>query len=154
MNIRPRIRRAIYFVVPALLVGALALPRALAWHHQHHQLESSVELSEHLGDGLDYLLHKVNATDAQHAQANAIVQKRAPQLYAVISQARDLRMQLKQALLAEQVDTAKVQAVHTQLDALTKQASDIGLASLTEVAQILTPDQRKQISDRIARFEH
>ncbi|MET0287460.1 MAG: periplasmic heavy metal sensor [Polyangiales bacterium] len=152
MKISPNIRRALYVVVPALLVGALALPRALAWHHHH--VESSVELGERLDDGLDYLLHKVDASDAQHKQADAIVQKRAPELYAVISEGREVRKQLKQALLAEQVDAAKVQAVRGRLDALTKQASDIGLASLTEVAQLLTPAQRKQLSDRLARFEH
>jgi Spy/CpxP family protein refolding chaperone len=153
MNISPKIRRALYVVVPALLVGAIALPRAFAWHHHHH-VESSVELGEHLDDGLDFLLRKVDATDAQHAQASAIVQKRAPELYAVMSEGREVRKQLKQALLAEQVDAVQVQAVRTRLDALTKQATDIGLASLTEVAQVLTPAQRKQVSERLARFEH
>jgi protein CpxP len=152
MKISPNIRRALYIVVPALLVGALALPRAFAWHHHH--VESSVELGEHLEDGLDYLLHKVDATDAQHQQANAIAHRRAPELYAVVSEGREVRKQLKQALLAEQVDAAKVQAVRARLDALTKQASDIGLTSLTEVAQLLTPAQRKQLSERLARFEH
>ncbi len=150
MNIK--IRRALWVVVPALLVGALAMP-AFAWHHHHH-VESSAELGEHLGDGLDYLLRKVDATDAQKAQASAIVQKRSPELYAVISEAREVRKQLKTALLAAQVDQAQVQAVHTRLDALTKQAGDIGLATLTEVAQILTPEQRAKVSERLDRFEH
>lgn len=153
MNLSPNLRRALYVIVPALLVGALALPRALAWHHHHH-VESSVELGEHLGDGLDFLLRKVDATPAQHAQADAIVQKRAPELYAVISEGREVRKQLKQALLAEQVDPARVAAVRTRLDALTKQASEIGFASMTDVAQLLTPAQRKQVAERLARFEH
>jgi periplasmic protein CpxP/Spy len=152
MNIRPNFRRALFVVVPALLVGALALPRALAWHHHH--LESSLELGEHLEDGLDHLLDKVDATDAQHAQADAIARRRAPELYAVISEGREVRKQLKQALLAEQVDLTRVETVRARLDALTKQASDNGLASLTEVAQLLTPAQRKQVSERLARFEH
>src|SRR5689334_21405707 len=118
MNIK--FRRALYVIVPALLVGALALP-AMAWHHHHH-VESSVELGEHLEEGLDFVLHKVDASDAQHKQATAIAQKRAPELYAVISEGREVRKQLKQALLAEQVDPAAVQAVRTRLDALTKQA--------------------------------
>jgi periplasmic protein CpxP/Spy len=153
MNISPKFRRALYILVPALLVGAVALPRALAWHHHHH-VASSIELADHLDDGLDHLLDHVDATDAQHAQATAIAQKRAPELYAVVSEGREVRKQLSQALLAEQVDVAKVQAVRARLDALTKQASDIGLASLTEVAQLLTPAQRKQVSERLARFEH
>jgi periplasmic protein CpxP/Spy len=153
MNISPNIRRALYVIVPALLVGAFALPRALAWHHHHH-VTSSVELAEHLDDGLDHLLDHIDASDAQHAQATAIAQKRAPELYAVVSEGREVRKQLSQALLAEHVDPAKVQAVRARLDALTTQASEIGLSSLTELAQVLTPAQRKQVSERLARFEH
>jgi Spy/CpxP family protein refolding chaperone len=149
-----KLRRIAWIALPAVLVGTVglvALPRALAWHHHH--VSSSEELGEHLEDGLDFMLHKVDATDAQHAQADAIAAKRAPELFNVVTEGREVRQQLKTALLAEQVDLARVAAVHARLDLLTKQASDIGLATLTEVAQVLTPAQRKQLSERLARFE-
>jgi Spy/CpxP family protein refolding chaperone len=148
-----QVRRALWIALPALLVGAVALPRAMAWHH-HHSVASSVELQEHLQDGLDHILDRVDASDAQHEQADAIAVKHAPELYGLISQGRDLRKQLKLALLAEQVDPAKVAAARSQLEALTKQASDIGLTTLTEVAQVLTPAQRKEIAQHLERFEH
>jgi protein CpxP len=148
-------KRAMYIALPLLLAGAIgviALPRALAWHHHHH-VQSSAELSEHLQGGLEHLLDKVDATDAQRAQADAIALRRAPELYTVLHEGREVRQQLKQALLADAVDVAKVQSVRARLDALSKQASEIGLASLTELAQVLTPEQRQALSERLARFE-
>ncbi|MDB4987778.1 MAG: hypothetical protein JWN04_2956 [Myxococcaceae bacterium] len=148
-----QVRRALWIVLPALAVGAVALPRALAWGHHHHHAGSAAELAEHMESGLDHLLDQVDATDPQRAQANAIAARRAPELFAVITQGREVRQQLKQVLLAEQLDKTKLAGVQAQIDALARQASAIGLDTVFEVSEVLTPAQRKQVADRLARFE-
>ena len=148
------LRRALWVIVPALLVGAFALPRALAWGHHHPRASSPAELAEHLEDGLDHLLDRVDATDAQRELASAIAERRAPELFAVITQGRAVRQQLKQALLAEQLDPQKLATARAQLNELATRASTIGLDSVYELAQVLTPAQRKQVADKLARFDH
>jgi Spy/CpxP family protein refolding chaperone len=151
---KSRIRRALWVIVPALLVGALALPRALAWGHPHPHASSPAELAEHLEDGLDHLLDRVDATDEQRAQASAIAERRAPELFAIITEGKLVRQQLKQALLAEQLDAAKLAAARTRLNELATKASAVGLDSVFELSQVLTPAQRKQVADKLSRFDH
>jgi len=148
------IRRTLWIVGPALLIGALALPRALAWGHHHAKATSPAELTEHLESGLARLLDKVDATDAQRAAADAIAQRRAPELFAVITEGRAVRQQLKQVLLAEQLDKTKLEQARTKLDALASKASNIGLDSVFELSEVLTPAQRKQVADHLSRFDH
>jgi protein CpxP len=150
---KSRIRRALWVIVPALVVGALALPRALAWGHHHPHASSPAELADHLEDGLDHLLDRVDATDQQRARASAIAERRAPELFAVMTEGRAVRQELKLALLAEQLDHAKLDAARARLNELATKASTIGLDSVYELAQVLTPAQRKQVADKLSRFD-
>ena len=149
-----RVRRVLWIVVPVLLVAMLALPKALAWGRHHVHAKSPAELTEHLDDKLEYVLDKVDASDAQRAKAHEIAERRAPELFALMSEGREARRALKDTLLAEQLDRARLDAARTRLDALADRATDVGLESVFELAEVLTPAQRKQIADRLARFEH
>jgi periplasmic protein CpxP/Spy len=151
---RSRFRRALFVIVPALALGALAIPTALAWGHGHHHAKTAAELNEHLERGLDHLLDRVDATDAQRERANAIAARRSPELFALMSEGRSVRQQLKQVLLAEQLDKAQLAQLRVQLDTLANRATDIGLSSVYELADVLTPAQRKELADRLSRFEH
>lgn len=152
---RSKLRRALWVLIPALALGALAIPRALAWgFHHHHHAENAEELGEHLTHGLDRLLDRVEATDAQKTRASAIAERRAPELFALMEEGRALRKQLKQALLAEQLDKALLDKTRLDLDALADKLSDVGLSTMAELAEVLTPAQRKRIADKLAKFEH
>jgi protein CpxP len=151
---RSRLRRALWILVPALALGALAIPRALAWTHDHHHAKTPAELNEHLERGLDHLLDRVDATDAQREQASAIASRRAPELFALLSEGRALRQKLKQVLLADKLDKAQLDTLRGQLDTLANRATDIGLSGVYELADVLTPAQRKELAERLSRFEH
>ena len=148
-----RLRRALWIVVPVLAVGLVALPRAMAWGRHHARAQNAQELNDHLDHGLDHLLDKVDATDAQREQASAITARHAPELFAIMSEGRATRQELKQVLLADTIDKGRLDAAHQKLDALAKRATDVGLASVAELSELLTPAQRKQIADRLARFD-
>lgn len=147
------LRRAAYVLVPVLLVGAFALPRALAWGRHHGAPNSASELSERMRDKVDFVLDELDATDAQRARADALASERATRMFAMMSEGRALRQQLKQALLADQLDRARVEAARGQLDALVLRFTREGLDGFYALAEILTPEQRKQVADRLARFD-
>jgi Spy/CpxP family protein refolding chaperone len=149
-----RLRRTLIIVVPMLAVAAIALPRALAWGRHHHSAPTSPEqLAEKLTFGLDHLLDEIDATDAQRGRAEALVEARAPALFSLMGEGRALRAELKQVMLAEQLDRARLDAVRTKLDAVASKVADTGLDTVFQLAEVLTPAQRKQLADRIARFD-
>jgi len=150
---KSRLRRALWIALPVLAVGLVALPRALAWGHHHPRAQNAQELNDHLDHGLEHLLDKLDATDAQREQASAITARHAPELFAIMSEGRATRQELKAVLLAETLDKARLDAAHAKLDALAARATDVGLASVFELAEVLTPAQRKQLAERLARFD-
>lgn len=153
--INRRIVRVLGVMVPALLVGAIALPRALAWgHHRYGPPSSAGELSERMRDKLEYVLDEVDASDAQRARADALAQERGARVFTLMSEGRGLRQQLKQALLADQLDRARVDALRGQLDGLVQRVTAEGLDGFYALAEILTPAQRTKVADKLARFDH
>lgn len=165
---RRRVRRfALYFGLPALAAGAFFVPRAMAGgpgfggchgpghgHHGPMHADSAADLQEHMQHRLDRMLDRLDATDAQRAQARAVVKTAAPELFALQEQGRELRGQLKRALTAEQVDQAKVATLAQEVDATLGQAARVGIEAVGQVAAVLEPAQRQQVADFLARFDH
>lgn len=146
------IKRVLLIAVP-IAVAAFALPRALAWGHHHMRPSSAAELSERLADKVEHVLDELDATDQQRARADALVQERAPQLFSLMSEGRELRIELKQVMLAEQLDRARLDAVRAKIDAVAQKAADTGLDAVFQLAEVLTPAQRKQLAEHLARFD-
>jgi outer membrane protein insertion porin family len=89
-------------VIPALLgVGIFGLARANAsgpfchGFRGHHGPASAQEVAEHLDDKLEHLYDEVDATPAQRKQISAETAKLAPEIFALMSEGRELRGQLK-----------------------------------------------------------
>jgi Spy/CpxP family protein refolding chaperone len=152
---KTRLRRTLWIVVPALVlaVGALSLPRALAWGHHHARPTTSAELASRMNGGIEHLLDRVDASDAQRERASALAEQRAPALFALMGEGRALRQQLKQALLAEQLDRARLDQLRGQIDALAQRAAGEGLDAVYALSDILTPAQRQQVAEHLARFD-
>ena len=147
------IKRVLLIAVP-VVVAAFALPRALAWGRHHHMRPASAaELTERLQDKVDHVLDEIDATEQQRARADALVAERAPQLYSLMSEGRELRVELKQVMLAEQLDRTKLDAVRAKIDAVARKAADTSLDAVFQLSEVLTPAQRAKIADHLARFD-
>jgi Spy/CpxP family protein refolding chaperone len=130
-------------------VGFISFARAHGpWGHAR----SPEEMQERMERHVEHLLDEVDASDAQRTQVDAIVDETAPKMYALSQEGRALREQIKQALLAQQVDKARIAAAHQELDGLATRLTDTALSGLTRVAEVLTPAQRKQVADKLAQF--
>lgn len=144
--------RALLVVLP-LTLAAVAIPRALAWG-RHHHAHSPEELTKHMERGLEHLLDDLDATDAQRAQASRIAERRAPALFSLMGEGRELRQRAKAVLLAEQLDDKALASLRSQFDAIYARAADQAFAGLTDLSGVLSPEQRRELADRLARFEH
>ncbi len=139
--------------------GVFMAPRAYAFgpfghHGMHDMARSPSEVREHLGRRMEWALDRLDATDSQRDQIDAILDRAAPQFYALMEQGREVRASMKEALLADKVDRAGLERAQQELDALADRATDLGVSTLTDVAEVLTPAQRKKVAEHLASFHH
>jgi Spy/CpxP family protein refolding chaperone len=149
-------RRWLWIALPALLIGGLSIARAQGHHgfgFHHHRPKTAQAMAERMQDRVGHLLDKLDATPAQHTQIEASVQKRAPELFALMEEGRTLRKSLKESLLGEKVDAAQVAALQAKLQNLGARLVTVGTEGLAEISSALTPAQRAKIADRLAFFE-
>jgi len=139
-------------------LAAIGLGRAYAsgpfFHgfHRHHAPASSGELAEHLAHKVEYLLDGVDASAAQRKQADALVQRLSPEMFGLLNDARAVRGELKAALLAEQLDKARIEELRARLDVLADRLVDTSVDTLVGLSEILTPAQRSQVKQRLERM--
>lgn len=143
-------RRALFWTgLPLLALGGLFAGRA--WAHGgfgggcHHRggARTPEALRSRMQWMVDRAFSRVDASDDQRAQAEAIVDQRAPDLHAVHAQGRALRGKLVSALRAD--DRAQLESLRKQgLDVLDR-GSTLWLATVQELADILAPEQREAL---------
>ncbi len=95
------------------------------------------------------LMWLADATDAQREQARAILDETRASRQGPPPQ-MTLRRQLESALLADAPDEPQIQSLQQQLAAAEAQALAEQVAVERKIAQILTPEQRAKIRDRLA----
>jgi Spy/CpxP family protein refolding chaperone len=143
--------------VPALIgVGVLGMTRARAsgpfCHGHHAALSSPAEVEERVSDKVEHLLDAVDATDAQRKQAAVVIKGVSPELFQLMGEGRSLRGELKTALLADKLDPARITDLRTRLADLSERVVETSMDGVVKVSAILTPAQRKQVADKLARM--
>lgn len=152
-------RAAIATVIAALATGAGL--KAIAWGHGFggwHRggfmggpLDPAM-VDEHLDRMLKHLYVEVDATDAQKQQLGPIVKAAVRDLLPLRERARDARMQAVALLSQPQIDRAALEALRANQLQLAEQASKRLTQALADASDVLTPEQRKQLADRITRW--
>lgn len=109
-------------------------------------------LDEHLDRILKHLYVEIDATDAQKQRLAPIVKGAARDLLPLRARMHDARRQAVELLSGESVDRAALEALRADQLRLADQASKRFIEALADVADVLTPEQRKQLADRIGRW--
>ncbi len=154
-------RRIALFGLPLLALGAVATVAIAApqvgefggdgpgWrgHHGHHDVQSAGELRDHMEIGADFLLARVDATDAQEAQVEAILDEVAGPAFELKLEGQDLREEVRASLDGGAVDAAALESARTRGLDLADRASALALDTFVDVANVLTPEQRAELSE-------
>lgn len=109
-------------------------------------------VDEHLDRMLKHLYVEIDATDAQRQQLAPIVKSAARDLLPVRAKMHEARRQAVELLSREHIDRAALEALRADQLRLVEQASMRLTQTLADVADILTPEQRKQLAERIGRW--
>src|SRR5262249_53232536 len=109
-------------------------------------------MDEHLDRMLKHLYVEIGATEAQKQQLAPIVKATAHDLVPMRTQFHDRRRPAVDLLSRENVARAPLEALRATQLRLAEQASIRFTQALADIADVLTPAQRKQLADRIGRW--
>ncbi len=104
---------------------------------------------ERMGRMIDHMLDGLNASDAQRSQIKQIVAQAGIDLKAQAAAGRGLRQRGMQVLTAPTVDAAAAEQVRQQMLQQHDQLSRRMTQAMVAVANVLTPEQRAKIGDRL-----
>ena len=141
----PNIWKRSYF---KYLIVLAALPLALGCHRHGAGNMSEAELAEHLEDVAEYGLDYVDADERQAEQVNQVIAGVAPDLVRFRQEHRGLSARLRAELAKNPVDPAKIEALRQEALGLVDRVSARGAQAMLSAANVLTPEQRKKLTDR------
>lgn len=152
-------RAVIATAIAALATGvglkALAYGHGFGGWHRGGFMGGPIDparLDEHLDRMLRHLYVEVDATDAQKQQLAPIVKAAVRDLLPMRERMRDARLQAVALLSQPSVDRAALEALRANQLQLADQASRRFTQALGDVADVLTPEQRKALADRVTRW--
>jgi Spy/CpxP family protein refolding chaperone len=104
------------------------------------------------GGGLP-IFRELNLTDAQRDQIRTIVRAERGNADSPQGKLADLNKQLHLAILADTPDTQKVEELKTSIAAASAEALTARIDVQTRIAQVLTPEQREQARQALAKAQ-
>lgn len=137
----------------AMMVGALAQTAAVGgWHHggAHAISESSEDIVSHVNGMLQYIYAEVGATEQQKAQLASIVQQAAADLAPLHDELDIEHTQMFGLLTQSTIDRTALETVRVAQMSVADQASTRVMQFLADVAEALTPAQRKALADHLS----
>ena len=144
-----RSRRGLW--IAGAVAGVLTLSTLGACgHHRGGWHGGSDDPSAKIEHMVDRVFSRVEATDDQKARITSIAQGAYKDLAPLRGQFRSARTQALELLTAEQIDAAAVESLRADQIQLMDQASNRATSAMTEIAQVLTPEQRAQVREKLA----
>ena len=135
------------------LTGAVA-SRAISQQHWHgHGFMGGVLDPARIEDGADrgvrHLAIEIDATNEQQEKLRAIVKGAIKDLLPMREKALSARQRGRVLLTQPSVDRAAIEALRTEQLALADAASKRFTQALGDAAEVMTPEQRRKIDDRL-----
>lgn len=144
-------------VVAALALGGVSISAAHAQATGEGQQVDPTDAGAMAGGfmarRMERMLDKVGATASQRSQIEAIWSGLRPQLKAMHQQHGAVRQQLVGALTAATINPSTVEQLRQQSMTLANRSSTLLTQGFVQTAQVLTPDQRRQVQAILAQ-EH
>lgn len=152
-------RAAIATLIATLATGvglkALAYGHGFGGWHRGGFMGAHLDpakLDEHLDRMLKHLYVEVDATEAQKLRLAPIVKTAARDLLPVRDRMREARLQAVALLSQPTIDRAALETLRADQLQMAEQASRRFTQALADVADVLTPEQRKQLAERAGRW--
>ena len=144
-------KRGMKWMLSGMVVAVAATFALSAWAmpggHGHRGMDGAGMMMG--GRGVDRMLDGLNATDAQRAQIRQIFKAAADDMKSQREQRRALHERGLQIFSAPNVDAAAAESLRQQMLQLHDQASKRRMQAMLDASQVLTPEQRAKLADRM-----
>lgn len=138
--------------------AALAGLSGLAWKAAAHGNRGGpidpARLDEHLDRMLKHLYVEIDATPEQQQKLEPIIKQAAKELMPLREKVREARRQGMELLTAPNIDRGAIERLRVGQIASAEDASKRFVRALADVADVLTPEQRKIAAARMQRRRH
>jgi Spy/CpxP family protein refolding chaperone len=110
------------------------------------------EARAHMGEIAGHVLDRIDADDAQRRAINGVLDRSAPPLWTLRGEGKELREEVRDLLTADKIDREGLEEARKDLLELVDRGSRVAFAGLADSAEALTPAQRRQIAETMARM--
>lgn len=162
---RHRTRRAVlYGILGSSVLAALVAARPIAaavqeggWRRLHgggwgHGARSPEAMREHVQVGVKWALRSVDATEDQQQRVSGILTGALDDALKLKDRHRENREAFATALAGATVDRAALEEARKAELALAEEGSQLLVKTLADAAEVLTPEQRKELLEYAHRF--
>jgi Spy/CpxP family protein refolding chaperone len=111
-------------------------------------------MEEHLDRMLKHLYVEIDATDEQKQKLDPIAKQAAKDLQPLREKTREARLKSVELLSADKIDRGAIEKARAASMRAADAASKRYTQALTDVAEVLTPEQRKTLAARMQRRGH
>lgn len=143
--------RSVRWMLSGMVVAVAATFALSAWAmpggHGHHGMDGAGMMMG--GRGTERMLDGINATEAQRTQIRQIFKAAADDMKAQREQRRALHERGLQIFSAPTVDAAAAESLRQQMLQLHDQASKRRMQAMLDASQVLTPEQRVKLAERM-----
>ena len=163
-------RRRFWLAGGGVLAGLATLvaiaPRAWAFrgltghgfggHGRHafgvRMMEDPAGAKQHAGMAVEWVLRGVDATEEQKQQAKRITDRLIDQLGPFAEKHREHREAMARELAKPEIDREALERLRREEITLADQASKLAVASIADLGEVLTPEQRAELVAFAHRF--
>jgi Spy/CpxP family protein refolding chaperone len=141
---------------PLLLIGlslilVLAANTVSAWGRGGPGHGDVGEIKEHVAHRVDHMLEKIEASEEQTAAIQTIISETIDELHAMRDTFGSERAEIRSLLTAETIDRKAIEQFRASHLAHAGSMSLIVSQRLADVMEILTPEQRLALEERLGR---
>jgi periplasmic protein CpxP/Spy len=154
----PRLGRAVFFLLALVAAGFIGAYASKSFAHGSRHMMAAVmdpaQTEEHVERMVKHLAVEVDATPEQREKLTVIAQSAARDLAPLRGKMKDARKQAFDLMNAENIDRAAIESLRVEQIALLDTLSRRLTQALADAAEVLNPEQRKKLAERMQRFGH
>jgi Spy/CpxP family protein refolding chaperone len=115
-------------------------------------LKDPAAAKEHAGMAVEWALRGVNATEEQKQQAKRVTDRLIDQLGPMVGKHREHHEAMVRELAKPEIDRQALERIRQEEIALADEASKLAVASIADLGDVLTPEQRGDLIAFAHRF--
>jgi len=131
-------------------IGAVAHEPGAGFAFHSHMTMTDEDIAAHADKFLQHVYVEVNATDAQKAQIDPLVRQAVTDLLPMHAGVRDFHAQALALLNQDRIARAALETLRAEHIQAADQASRRITQAVADVAEVLTPAQRKLLAAHVA----